>query len=63
MFSVSLYNSSFEIHKMLGNSRVAEQLAASQEGLSSMELVTQMCSGQKRERRRMGSDQNNGHVC
>jgi hypothetical protein len=28
------------LHKMLGNSRVAAQLTASQEGLSSMELVT-----------------------
>jgi hypothetical protein len=27
------------VHKMLGNSSVAERLAASQEGLSSMELV------------------------
>jgi hypothetical protein len=30
----------FRLHKILGNSLVAERLAASQEGLSCMELVT-----------------------
>jgi hypothetical protein len=29
-----------QFHKLLGNSSVAAQLAASQEGLSSMELVS-----------------------
>jgi hypothetical protein len=33
------YSNIFGFHKMLGSSRVAVQLAASQEGLSSMKLL------------------------